>query len=147
KAADLAGAVLRPRRPAPRPARWRVAAFGALALVLVVALAVVVALHFFPRARRGGDQQAIQGEGRIVSLQMEGPEGPADEPVRNSRWTFRGDHLLVRDGGLGGDSVFKLDPSRNPKWIDAAPATGAADGMAITGVYELDGDTLTICTP
>src|SRR5262249_7224019 len=52
----------------------------------------------------------------------------------------KGDQLLF-------DGAIKIDPTKKPKTLDATQTSeGANKGKTFLGIYELDGDRLTVCS-
>jgi uncharacterized protein (TIGR03067 family) len=65
-----------------------------------------------------------------------------------SEWQFKGEKVVELFGGLQRRAgVIRLDPEKSPKEIDVNFNDGKGGGMTgkFLGVYELDGDKLTIC--
>ena len=59
---------------------------------------------------------------------------------------FKGDWATVTiNGQKESKSVVSLDPTKNPKLYDEHVVDGAMKGKVIKGIYQLAGDTLTIC--
>jgi uncharacterized protein (TIGR03067 family) len=40
---------------------------------------------------------------------------------------------------------MKIDPTKSPKWLDMVYTAGAYQGTTLTALYDLKGDTLTLC--
>lgn len=95
------------------------------------------------------DQQKIQGIWKMVSVQTEGKELPADGPFKDGHWDFQEGKISMHVPGFTGQFIYHLDPEQKCKAIDLTPVNlaGKAIGQAVPGVYELSGDTLTICRP
>jgi uncharacterized protein (TIGR03067 family) len=82
------------------------------------------------------DEDLFQGKWTAVRLVEEGQEW-SEEETRKFSFLFDGDR--VHAGGELAGHKFRLDASKRPKWI-------TIDDDEIEGIYELDGDTLLICT-
>lgn len=89
-----------------------------------------------------GDLDKFQGEWIWQSIESNG--GKAKTVTRRFIYTFKGAEYVVSvDGGKPSGAVpFTLDSSKNPKTIDRTMASG----NVLRGIYELEGDTLTICS-
>ncbi len=95
---------------------------------------------------KGGDQEKLQGKWIVTSGVMDGAEIPKDQ--LKGQMTFKGNKYAFTSGegeGEAGSGTFRIDPSRNPKTMDAVPADGPAQGQTVEEIYELKGDTLKIC--
>ena len=67
----------------------------------------------------------------------------------------RGDlHVTIRNGQYtSADSKgkvalsarMKIDPTKSPKWLDMVYTAGPYQGTTLAALYELKGDTLTLC--
>src|SRR5262249_48702257 len=71
-------------------------------------------------------------------------------PIENFadfRMTLKGENFttITADGKTNG--TYKVDPSKSPKTIDITFTGGPLDGQTMLGVYELEGDTYTVCIP
>ena len=73
-------------------------------------------------------------------------------------WNYavsRGDlHVTIRNGvyttvdskgNVSLSAFMKIDPTKKPKWLDMVYRAGAYKGQTLTAIYELKGDTLTLC--
>jgi uncharacterized protein (TIGR03067 family) len=90
------------------------------------------------------DIDKMQGDWALASYVIDGTKLSDDEAQSLFR-TVKGDQYTV----LLFDKVitkgrFKIDPKKNPKTIDSYPE-GVSD-KAVLGIYELQGDTLKICS-
>jgi uncharacterized protein (TIGR03067 family) len=52
--------------------------------------------------------------------------------------TERGEQVLF-------DSTYKLDPARQPKWIEMVGTEGDSAGKSALGIFALNGDELKMC--
>ena len=87
----------------------------------------------------------FHGVWTFESVEAGGKKAPADE-LKGLTVTFAGDKYTVKKG----DEVIqvgtqKLDPSKSPKAIDVTVTEGLKKGAVMLGIYEIDGDTLTVC--
>jgi len=92
----------------------------------------------------------LQGTWRVVAAGGDKTSKPASrEQVEGMRmtYTFGPDTFQVKYDGVGaptllqGDYQFRVDPTRNPKWVDYK-AVGSDEWKP--GVYELQGETLKV---
>ncbi len=91
------------------------------------------------------DVDAIQGTWKIVALEADGKQAPA-EIVAALKLTFKGDTLTFTPGEPGfSNYTYKLDPSVKPANFDMTHADGPKKGETNRGIYLLEGDRLKIC--
>lgn len=86
------------------------------------------------------DADRFQGTWIVSRVEINGKVQPKSFTIRVK---FDGDRLStkVADRPFEPRGTFRLDPGRTPKAYDLT----TADGMAVLGIYELDGDTLKVC--
>lgn len=87
----------------------------------------------------------FHGVWTFASVEAGGTKVPADE-LKGLTVTFAADKYTVKKG----DEVIqvgsqKLDPSKSPKAIDVKVTEGLKKGAVMLGIYQIDGDTLTVC--
>jgi uncharacterized protein (TIGR03067 family) len=116
---------------------------------LSCALGLVISFGSSARADDRGDLdkefKKFQGVWTFASVEAGGKKAPADQ-LKGATITFAGDKFTVKKG----DEVIqagtqKLDPSRSPRTIDVTMTEGLNKGAVMLGIYEIDGDTLTVC--
>lgn len=95
------------------------------------------------------DNEALQGTWAIVEVVASGVVAPKDK-LKDGRFIVDKDRLTIR--GVPGDKEdyefrFRVDPSTTPKQIDLVVVKGGKKGEHQPGIYQLDGDTLTMCFP
>lgn len=91
------------------------------------------------------DLASLQGSWTMVSGERDGQAFPA-EFLTNSKRVVKGDETTVTvNGELFMKAKFALNPSKNPKTIDYAINGGPYAGLAMHGIYEIDGDKLKFC--
>jgi uncharacterized protein (TIGR03067 family) len=114
------------------------AALGFVAVLGLLNVAVV-------RAGDAEDLAAMKGTWSIVSAERDGKD-VTDATVT---MTFDGvSKVAVKRGDKQiFDGTAKLDAAKSPKTIDVTQESeGDLKGRTIPGIYELDGDTLKVCS-
>jgi uncharacterized protein (TIGR03067 family) len=94
------------------------------------------------------DEQArLEGAWAFAVVKVSGKEQPlvGQQPdrlifLKDGRFT-----VVQRPGITHG--TYKVDPAHKPKLYDVHIATGRFQGVDVPGIYEIDGDTLTMCLP
>jgi uncharacterized protein (TIGR03067 family) len=114
----------------------------------VTVLLLAVALP----AAAGGKDDAVKAElGRLkgawqaTAVEQDGKRA-TDDVAKQMRLVFDGEELTV----FAGDTVLmrgaaQLDPGAKPKALTLASTAGRLKGQTVEGIYELDGDALTVC--
>lgn len=86
------------------------------------------------------DEEKIVGTWAMVSGEKGGEAAP-ENFVKSFRLTFKGEGKLTANSkGNHAEGTFKLDAAKKPSQLDIS-----LEGKSITGIYELDGDTLKLC--
>jgi uncharacterized protein (TIGR03067 family) len=86
-----------------------------------------------------------QGTWIVTSSIYDGQRARA-EIIQSIRRVVRDDHVVwERDGRSFAGTTIELDPTQVPKAIDVIPDGGSNRGEHILGIYQLEGDALTIC--
>ena len=85
-------------------------------------------------------------EGTWTATQAE-RDGKSAGDVVGHRLSFTGSRFQIqsKDGETLYAGTFRVDPAPKPAAIDFEHTEGVLKGKAWTGIYRLDGDTLTVC--
>ena len=98
----------------------------------------------------GDDPAAVErarhaGTWAVTSMIRDGADAPADV-LGSIRRTVVGDHVVwTRLGKNFAGTRFVVDPTASPPTIDLIPDGGKDRDKRILGIYNFDGDSLTIC--
>jgi uncharacterized protein (TIGR03067 family) len=88
--------------------------------------------------------RSLEGEWRFESLEIDGAAVPG-EALAHSRLLFDGDRFRMESPEANYDGVFTIDADATPAQIDIEFVEGPEAGNTCYGLYELDGDLLTLC--
>ena len=93
-------------------------------------------------ADSGDDAQKWQGTWKLTSVTENGATQAA-----NFEWIVEGDQYQVRMDGRNGDGPYKITLDAKNKRIDVFHHSTPAGtwGGALKGIYEISGDSLTVC--
>jgi uncharacterized protein (TIGR03067 family) len=113
--------------------------------VLLAAVVCLLGPASPPIIRADDAKDALQGVWVAQSVEADGKAAPA-EAVKQMRFTFKGDKLLIRgnhEDGSEEECTYKVDAGRSPKRLDFTPVK---EQKAVLGIYELKGDELRVCS-
>jgi uncharacterized protein (TIGR03067 family) len=108
------------------------------------ALLVGASLLLAADAPKPRDQEKIQGVWKILSEVENGTDAPPRRNVR-VRFQFTADKFIITEGDDKRQGAYKLDPARRPSTIELVADDGPNKGKKALGIYQLSGDTLTLC--
>jgi uncharacterized protein (TIGR03067 family) len=94
------------------------------------------------------DAEKIRGMWKVVSAkETAGFDDNIDvNEYKDSVWTFGERDFTVKKGKAETKLAYALDPTKKPKQIDLGKdLAGKNENRPFEGIYELDGDKLTIC--
>ena len=117
-------------------------------------LAAVLLTVFIPAVTlRGQDAQKdldkFQGTWSVIGALVNGKVVPG-EVRRKITVTFKADKMTMDAPDILGSKIewtVKLDPSKNPKTLDATSLSGKFKGQTYLGIYKFQDDELRICLP
>lgn len=95
--------------------------------------------------KKAKDEELIVGTWRVEKYDVGVEDKERTDRAKKRVMTFTKDGTLTMTAeGQSVKREYKLDPSAKPKALDMIDKSG--DGFTVPALYELDGDTLTICT-
>lgn len=93
-------------------------------------------------ARHVQQLRALEGEWAFASLEIDGGSMPVPP---TARMLIDGDRFRLESPEANYEGVFNIDAEQDPPHIDIEFVEGPEAGEWSYGIYELDGDDLTIC--
>jgi uncharacterized protein (TIGR03067 family) len=89
------------------------------------------------------DLKPLQGVWLISTVETDGMKVTVDE----AKWVLEGDKYTTRIGTQVQEGTAKVEPSRDPKWIDLSVTVGNDKGQTYRGIYKVTDDELLLCFP
>ena len=120
---------------------------------MLLGLFVPLAVFAQGNTNVNSDAKQIQGAWRLIYQQSQGNKLPDEKTAEmfHGQITFDGNnkmHYTVELPGFDFEFSYKLDTSRQPKWIDMSLINTPKNGNNVTkllGIYQLGENTLDIC--
>src|SRR5690242_2545166 len=88
--------------------------------------------------------EKLQGTWSIVALEVDGRKMPADA-VTGSKILVKGDSFSTISMGATYEGTLEVDAAKSPRTLNMKFSDGPEKGNTNFAIYELDGDTWTIC--
>jgi uncharacterized protein (TIGR03067 family) len=89
------------------------------------------------------DQEALQGEWKVVEFVKDGSDRAKDEG--DTKVVIKDNNFTVKEPTRDEPATFTIDPKANPKTIDIRVMEKGGKEVAVKGIYKLEKDKLTIC--
>jgi uncharacterized protein (TIGR03067 family) len=110
---------------------------------------VVVSMLLGSVSLGGGDQvnkELMKLEGKWILLKGENDgKTLTEEDMKDSLLVIVGNKHTVKVGDTKIVGTHKVDPTGRPKTIDAMDTEGPFKDKTVLGIYEIQGDTFTVC--
>lgn len=91
------------------------------------------------------DLRPFQGTWAVVSITRDGQKVP-DENAQKLTLVIKDNERLVKDGDeVKSKGTFTVDATKKPPHMDVTVVDGPLAGKTYPGIYELKGDTFTLC--
>jgi uncharacterized protein (TIGR03067 family) len=97
-----------------------------------------------PTAAAEGEYQRFEGAWAYASVVSDG-QPIRDPTVVARRLILNGDQFQLTGPATSGRGTYSVDPKAVPKTIDVTFSDGLRAGKTMKGIYELAGDTCTVC--
>jgi uncharacterized protein (TIGR03067 family) len=95
-------------------------------------------------SRHVQELRGLEGEWRLASLEVDGAPMPAGM-LSHTRLLFDGDRFRTESPEANYEGVFTIDVEATPAQIDIEFVEGPEAGNTCCGIYELNGDRMTLC--
>jgi len=97
-----------------------------------------------PNQQAQKDLDRLKGTWNVVAVEINGKRLPA-EKTEGWKLIIDGNHYRLQAGKENIEGTYRLDPTKNPRSIDALRTNGADKGKTRRGVYRLNGKHLQMC--
>jgi uncharacterized protein (TIGR03067 family) len=110
--------------------------------LIILAAGLAVAADTPKEAAR--ELAKLQGTWNAVAVEEDGERLPAEKTkgwklvIKDNKYTFEA-------GKASAEGIYRLDPAKTPKAVDATRTNGPDKGKTLLGIYRLDGDRLMMC--
>jgi uncharacterized protein (TIGR03067 family) len=111
-------------------------------LVLMGMLTLLVGAP--PEEKAAGETDKLEGHWRMVSIEFDGAQMPAQQ-VNDYSLSFKAGKFTSHLAGERKTGTYKTDPTKKPKSIDIVADDGPSKGKNWSLIYSLEGNTLRIC--
>jgi uncharacterized protein (TIGR03067 family) len=111
-------------------------------LLLVLGLCLLPGADAPEEAR--DELKRLQGTWVMAALEIDGRPVPEDQ-LRDTTLAIRGDKYIVKSKGKTYETTFTLDPGPSPQAIDLSFPDGTNAPKKGARIYQLEGDTFTLC--
>lgn len=108
------------------------------------ALLVIAGLSLAADAPKPTDGEKIQGVWKIIAAVENGTDTPPQRTAK-VRLRFTADKVVITEGDDKRENTYKIDSARKPSTIELIPSDGPNKGKKAPGIYQLSGDSLTLC--
>src|SRR5260370_27096658 len=88
--------------------------------------------------------EKLQGTWNIIALEVDGKKMPSSA-VTGSRIVVKGDTFITIAMGANYEGTLEVDATRSPSALNMKFTEGPEKGNTNFAIYQLDGDTWTIC--
>jgi uncharacterized protein (TIGR03067 family) len=107
---------------------------------------VVLVIGLLPAGDAGKETKQeldrLQGNWILESVETKGNLLPKDKIAQNVL-VIKGDSFVtMREGKVLAEATFRIDPAKNPKWIEQVFKNKEGKLVVRPGIYDLTGDTL-----
>jgi uncharacterized protein (TIGR03067 family) len=118
-----------------------------MARIAILTFALVLPGSLFNQAGDAKkDQELLQGEWKVESMQESDGKNPAAAHVMELTLLVKGDAMkMVRKDEPVMSYKFRLDASKKPKMIDFLVQDGPDKGKTEQGIYQIEGAKVTFC--
>jgi uncharacterized protein (TIGR03067 family) len=93
------------------------------------------------------DHAQLEGVWRFARVEVDGVKQPDVPFETNKLVVLAGGRYLIVQGPRMTWGAIRVDPTKTPKHYDVTVMSGPREGLTVSGLYALDGDTLTVCLP